>query len=277
MKIEILCVFLLITCFEVTSQATLAISAAAAGTCTGSTYTFTLTGTLTGTTADDLTLTATTNPVTTATCTLAATNAQGSVTLSCSATSVTLDGNYVISALALPAGNTVLSENPTVSGATISSVKCPTSEVNEEGQGVASPTFTASGIGTGTCGNDGVYTFNVNGALSAATASAISITPTFTAPTSSPTCTCSLPITAQANIASAKIECKVTSALSSATITIGSMTGTGVTVGGLPQTMTGTATCAGKTDTGNEGGNNDSNANLIHLSKMLILAFFFLF
>ena len=55
------------------------------------------------------------------------------------------------------------------------------------------------------------------------------------------------------------------------------MTGTGVTVGGLPQTMTGTATCAGKTDTGNEGGNNDSNANLIHLSKMLILAFFFLF
>ena len=241
MKIEILCVFLLITCFEVTSQATLAISAAAAGTCTGSTYTFTLTGTLTGTTADDLTLTATTNPVTTATCTLAATNAQGSVTLSCSATSVTLDGNYVISALALPAGNTVLS------------------------------------IGTGTCGNDGVYTFNVNGALSAATASAISITPTFTAPTSSPTCTCSLPITAQANIASAKIECKVTSALSSATITIGSMTGTGVTIKGLPQTMTGTATCAGKTDTGNEGGNNDSNANLIHLSKMLILAFFFLF
>ncbi len=142
---------------------------------------------------------------------------------------------------------------------------------------VERPTFTASSIGTGTCGNDGVYTFNVNGALSAATASAISITPTFTAPTSSPTCTCSLPITATANIGTAKIECKVTSALSSATITIGSMTGTGVTIKGLPQTMTGTATCAGKTDTGNEGVNNDSNANLIHLSKMLILAFFFLF
>ena len=116
----------------------------------------------------------------------------------------------------------------------------------------------------GTCGKDVVYKFNVNGALSAATASAIIIKPTFTAPTSSPTCTCSLPITAQANIASAKIECKVTSALSSATITIGSMTGTGVTISGLPKSMTGTATCAGKTDSGNDGGNNDSNANLIH-------------
>ena len=279
MKIEILCVFLLITCFEkVASDTTLAISAAAAGTCTGSTYTFTLTGTLAGdTTQSAVELTATTNPVTTATCTLPSGSTAGAITISCSASSVNIDGNYVISALALPAGNTVLSENPTVSGATISSVKCPTSEVNEEGQGVASPTFTASSIGTGTCGNDGVYTFNVNGQLSAATASAISITPTFTAPTSSPTCTCSLPITATANIGTAKIECKVTSALSSATITIGSMTGTGVTIKGLPQTMTGTATCAGKTDTGNEGVNNDSNANLIHLSKMLILAFFFLF
>ena len=101
----------------------------------------------------------------------------------------------------------------------------------------------------GTCGKDVVYKFNVNGALSAATASAIIIKPTFTAPTSSPTCTCSLPITAAANIASGKIECQVT-ALSSTTITIGSMTGT--------------ATCAGKTDSGNDGGNNDSNANLIH-------------
>ena len=279
MKIEILCVFLLITCFEVTSQATLAISAAAAGECTGSTYTFTLTGTISGdTTGSDVTLTATTNPVTTATCTLPKDSAAGAVTISCSASSVNINGDYVISALALPEGNTVLTSNPSVSGATITSVKCPASNQQQgEGQGVASPTFTASSIGTGTCGNDGVYTFNVNGALSAATASAISITPTFTAPTSSPTCTCSLPITAQANIASAKIECKVTSALSSATITIGSMTGTGVTVGGLPQTMTGTATCAGKTDTGNEGVNNDSNANLIHLSKMIILVFFFLF
>ena len=279
MKIEILCVFLLITCFEKVASATsLAISGATAGECTGTTYTFTLAGAVTGeTTGSDVTLTATTTPETTATCTLPSGSAAGAITISCSASSVEIDGNYVISALARPNDDTVLSGNPSFSGATISSVKCPTSEVNEEGQGVASPTFTASSIGTGTCGNDGVYTFNVNGALSAATASAISITPTFTAPTSSPTCTCSLPITAQANIASAKIECKVTSALSSATITIGSMTGTGVTVGGLPQTMTGTATCAGKTDTGNEGGNNDSNANLIHLSKMLILAFFFLF
>ena len=274
MKIEILCVFLLITCFEVTSQATLAISAAAAGTCTSSTYTFTLTGTLTGTTADALTLTATTTPSTTATCTLPATNPEGTVTLNCTATSVTIDGSYAITALARPQDDQLLSADPTISGISIASVKCPASNPQQD---VVSPTFTASGIGTGTCGNDGVYTFNVNGALSAATASAISITPTFTAPTSSPTCTCSLPITAQANIASAKIECKVTSALSSATITIGSMTGTGVTIKGLPQTMTGTATCAGKTDTGNEGGNNDSNANLIHLSKMLILAFFFLF
>ena len=277
MKIEILCVFLLITCFEkVASDTTLAISAATAGSCSESTYTFTLTGAVTGdTTESAVTLTATTTPTTSATCTLPSGSAAGgSVTLNCTATSVTIDGDYVISALARPEGNTVLTSNPTITQATITSVKCPAS--NQQ-QGVESPTFTASSIGTGTCGNDGVYTFNVNGALSAATASAISITPTFTAPTSSPTCTCSLPITAQANIASAKIECKVTSALSSATITIGSMTGTGVTVGGLPQTMTGTATCAGKTDTGNEGGNNDSNANLIHLSKMLILAFFFLF
>ena len=280
MKIEILCVFLLITCFEeVASTTTLEITGATAGSCSESTYTFTLTGELAGTTtASAVTLTATTNPVTTATCTLPSGSTAGAITISCSASSVNIDGNYVISALALPAGNTVLSENPTVSGATIASVKCPASnQQQEEGEVVESTTFTASSIGTGTCGNDGVYTFNVNGALSAATASAISITPTFTAPTSSPTCTCSLPITAQANIASAKIECKVTSALSSATITIGSMTGTGVTVGGLPQTMSGTATCAGKTDSGNEGGNNDSNANLIHLSKMLILAFFFLF
>jgi hypothetical protein len=42
------------------------------------------------------------------------------------------------------------------------------------------------------------------------------------------------------------------------------MTGTGVTISGLPKSMTGTATCAGKTDSGNDGGNNDSNANLIH-------------
>ena len=275
MKIEILCVFLLITCFEkVASDTTLAISAAAAGSCSESTYTFTLTGELAGTTtASAVTLTATTDPVTTATCTLAITSQAGAVSLSCSATSVNLNGNYVISALA-PPDDSIITETPTVSGATISSVKCPDSEEHVEEPGT---TFTASGIGTGTCGNEGVYTFNVNGQLSAATASAISITPTFTAPTSSPTCTCSLPITATANIASAKIECKVTSALSSATITIGSMTGTGVTIKGLPQTMTGTATCAGKTDGGNEGGNNDSNANLIHLSKVLILAFFFLF
>lgn len=291
MKIEILCVFLLITCFEkVASASSLEISAAAAGECTGSTYTFTLTGAVTGdTTQTAVTLTATTNPVTTATCTLPSGSAAGAITISCSASSVEIDGNYVISALARPNGDTVLSADPTISGVTIASVKCPASnepddlddpddpDDPDDEPSVASTTFTASSIGTGTCGNDGVYTFNVNGQLSAATASAISITPTFTSPTSSPTCTCSLPITATANIASAKIECKVTSALSSATITIGSMTGTGVTIKGLPQTMTGTATCAGKTDSGNEGGNNDSNANLIHLSKMLILAFFFLF
>ncbi len=141
--------------------------------------------------------------------------------------------------------------------------------------------FTVSTIGMGTCGNDGVYTFKVKGALSAATSSSISITPTFTAPTSSPTCTYSLPTTVIANIASSVIECKVTSALSSATITIGSMTGTGVTISGLPKSMIGIATCSGKTDGGNEegnqGGNNDSNANLIQLSKVLILAFFFIF
>ena len=277
MKIEILCVFLLITCFEVTSQATLEITGATAGKCTDSSLAFTLTGTLTGTTADDLTLTATTNPSTTATCTLKATDPQGEVTLSCTATSVSLNGEYAVTGLARPKDNELLSADPTITLATMSSVKCPASDVQEEGEVVESPTFTASSIGTGTCGNDGVYTFNVNGALSAATASAISIKPTFTAPTSSPTCTCSLPITATANIGTAKIECKVTSALSSATITIGSMTGTGVTIKGLPQTMTGTATCAGKTDSGNEGGNNNSNANLIHLSKMLILVFFFLF
>ena len=164
--------------------------------------------------------------------------------------------------MALPDGNIILSEKLTVSGATISSVKCQASDV-EVDPNVESTIFTVSSIETGTCGKDVVYKFNVNGALSAATASAIIIKPTFTAPTSSPTCTCSLPITAAANIASGKIECQVT-ALSSTTITIGSMTGTGVTISGLPKSMTGTATCAGKTDSGNDGGNNDSNANLIH-------------
>ena len=161
MKIEILCVFLLITCFEVTSQATLEITGASAGTCTSSTYTFTLTGTLAGdTTQSAVELTATTNPVTTATCTLPNGSVAGTVTLSCTATSVTIDGDYVISALT-PPNNSVLTSNPTITLATIASVKCPAS--NPQGPSVASPTFTASSIGTGTCGNDGVYTFNVNG------------------------------------------------------------------------------------------------------------------
>ena len=141
------------------------------------------------------------------------------------------------------------------------------------------PTFTASNIATGTC-NEGEYTFIVSGTLSAATSSAITITPTFTSPTSAPTVTCSLPVTAAANIGSAAIECKVTSALSSATITVSGMTGTGVTVSGLPKTMTGTATCAGKTDNSNPTGDNegsDDNAKFIQLSKFLMVILFFIF
>ena len=103
-------------------------------------------------------------------------------------------------------------------------------------------TFTASSIAEGRC-SDGKYTFSVSGSLNEATTSAIEITPTFTSPTSAPTVTCTLPITEAANIASAAIVCEITSALSDATITVSAMSGTGVTVSGLPKTMAGTATC----------------------------------
>ena len=140
----------------------------------------------------------------------------------------------------------------------------------------ATPTFTASSIATGTC-SSGKYTFSVSGTLSADTASAITITPTFTSPDPAPTVTCSLPATSAGNAA---IECEITSALNGATITVSGMTGSGVTVSGLPKTMTGTATCAGKTDNSNPTGDNegsDDNAKFIQLSKFLMVILFFIF
>ena len=275
MKIEILCLFLLIT---YTSSATLAITGVGdnpAPSCSGTTYTFTLTGTLTGTTTASVTLTATTNPITTASCVLPKTDAEGSVTLTCTATDVSIDGNYAITALAKP-DEQQLSSDPTISGVTIPSVNCPSQATNP------TLTFTASGISTGTCDSKGQYTFKVNGELSAATNSAISITTAFTSPATAPTYTCSLPITSD-NLSSAYIECTITSVLSSDTITIGSMTGTGITISGLPKSMTGTATCSGKTesedDNTNQNNNNssDDDGKFIQVCKFVILTIFLIF
>ena len=131
-----------------------------------------------------------------------------------------------------------------------------------------SPTFTASAIATGTC-TSGSYTFKVNGELSAATATAITITPTFTSLSAAPTVTCSLPASTVENLSTAAIECTITSALNGDTFAISAMTGTGVTVSGLPKTMTGTATCAGKSEEkkNDYSDGSDDDAKFIQLSK----------
>ena len=270
MKTEILFLFILIS--FVISQSQLAISGAEAGTCTSSDYTFTLKGKLTGGAAET-TFSATTNPSTTTTCTLETTaeTEQTDVTLSCKATGVTLSSATLQVTGLTKTGSSTTTFSTLTATASIASVTCP-SGGNVNPQPSADNTFTAKSIPVGTCGSDGVYTFTISGSLSAATASALSITPTFTSPTK-PTVTCSLPITATSNIGSANIECKVTSSLSSATITVSALSGQGITFSGLPQTMSGTATCAGKTD---DSGNNGSDANgkFIQFSKFLIFTIF---
>ena len=276
MKTEILCLFILIS--FVISDSQLAISAAEAGTCTSSDYTFTLKGKLTGGAAET-TFSATTNPSTTTTCTLQATAAtvETDVTLSCTATSVSLSSVSLQVTALTKTGNSITDFDSLTGTGSIASVTCPSGTPAQDPAGV-SYTFTAKSIPAGTCGTDGVYTFTISGTLSAATTSALTITPTFTSPSTKPNVTCSLPITTSANINSANIECKVTSALSSATVEVSALSGTGITFSGLPQTMSGTATCAGKSNdsgSGNDGNGNDgSDGKFIQLSKFLIFAIF---
>ena len=268
MKIEIIFVFLLIS--SISTDPTFTASGIATGTCTSGSYTFKVNGALTAATATAITITPTfTSPsAPTVTCSLPATTDEnkGSAAIECTITSA-LNGDTITISAMTGTGVTVAGLPQTMSG----SATC----------GAAAPalTFTASSIATGTCGNDGIFTFKVSGALSAATSSAITITPTFTSPTKAPTVTCSLPVTAAANIASAAVECKVTSALSGDKITVSAMTGTGVTISGLPQTMTGTATCAGKSEEKKNDGSDgsDDDAKFIQLSKFLMIILFTIF
>ena len=274
MKIEIIFVFLLISSIFSNDAPTFTASAIATGTCTSGSYTFKVNGELTAATDTAITITPTfTSPsaAPTVTCSLPATTDQnkGSAAIECTITSA-LNGDTITISAMTGTGVTVDGLPQTMSG----TVTC--------GASAPAITFTASSIATGTCGNDGIFTFKVSGALSAATSSAITITPTFTSPTKAPTVTCSLPVTAAANIASAAVECKVTSALSGDKITVSAMTGTGVTISGLPQTMTGTATCAGKSEEkkneGSDGSDgSDDDAKFIQLSKFLMIILFTIF
>lgn len=272
MKIEIIFVFLLISSIFSTDPSFTA-SAIASGTCTSGSYTFKVNGVLSAATSTAISITPTfTSPSSpTVTCSLPATTEENLSTaaIECTITSVLNGDSIAISAM---------------SGTGVTFAGLPLTMTGTATCGTAAPavTFTASSIATGTCGNDGIFTFKVSGALSAATSSAISIKPTFTSPTKAPTVTCSLPVTAAANIASAAVECKVTSALSGDKITVSAMTGTGVTISGLPQTMTGTATCAGKSEEkkneGSDGSDgSDDDAKFIQLSKFLMIILFTIF
>jgi hypothetical protein len=277
MKIEIIFVFLLIS--SIYSTPAFTASNYGTGTCTSGTYTFTVTGSLSEETTSDIAISATfSSPSTppTATCSLpqTATANIGSVAITCSITSALNSNTITISAMT---GSGVTVDVTGLSSKSLSDVTCPES---------APPvTFTASSIPAGTCGDDGVYTFKVSGTLSAATSTAITLTPAFTSPATAPTVTCSLPATASGNIASAAVECKVTSALNSDTITVSGMTGTGITLSGFPKSMSGTATCSGKTNDAGQGGSGGSGGNggsgddakFIQLSKFLMIILFFIF
>ena len=273
MKIEIIFIFLFISYVfseDPPATPTFTASSIATGACSSGKYTFSVSGTLSADTASAITITPTftsPDPAPTVTCSLPATSA-GNAAIECEITSALNGATITVSGMT---GSAV-----TVSGLRQTMSRCATCGAGDQAN---DPTFTASSIATGTC-SSGKYTFSVSGTLSAATASAITITPTFTSPTSAPTVTCSLPVTAAANIGSAAIECEITSALNGATITVSGMTGSGVTVSGLPKTMTGTATCAGKTDNSNPTGDNegsDDNAKFIQLSKFLMVILFFIF
>ncbi len=264
------------TCPANAPTTTFTASSIAEGACSNGKYTFSVSGSLNEATNSAITITPTfTSPTSpTVTCTLPTTEAANiaSAAIVCEVTSALSSATITVSGMT---GTGV-----TVSGLPKTMAGTATCAGNTPNEPTTTTTFTASSIATGTC-NDGVYTFKVSGSLNEATTSAITIKPTFTSPTSAPTVTCTLPITAAANIASAAIECKVTSTLSSATITVSAMTGTGVTVSGLPKTMTGTATCAGKTDNSNPSsdneGSDDDNAKFIQLSKFLMVILFFIF
>ena len=63
------------------------------------------------------------------------------------------------------------------------------------------------------------------------------------------------------------------------------MTGTGITLSGFPKSMSGTATCSGKTNDAGQGGSGGSGGNggsgddakFIQLSKFLMIILFFIF
>lgn len=277
MKIEIIFVFILISSIYSDGGSegiTFTASGIATGTCTSGTYTFKVNGALTGATTGAISITATfSSPSTppTATCSLPKTDAAdiASVAIECSITSVLNDDTITISAMT--GTGVTFAGLPKSMGGTAT---CAASE--------PSLTFTASSIPAGTCGNDGVFTFKVSGTLSAATSSAITLTPAFSSPATAPTVTCSLPATASGNVGSAAVECKVTSALNSDTITVSGMTGTGITLSGFPKSMSGTATCSGKTNDAGQGGSggnggNGDDAKFIQLSKFLMIILFFIF
>ena len=276
MKIEIIFVFLLISSIysdEESPGLTFTASGIATGTCTSGTFTFKVNGALSAATAEAITITATFDSPSspTATCSLPQTEADDITTaaIECSITSV-LNGDTITISAMTGEGITVAGLPKSMGG----TATCAAS---------ASPlTFTASSIPAGTCGNDGVFTFKVSGTLSAATSSAITLTPAFSSPATAPTVTCSLPATASGNVGSAAVECKVTSALNSDTITVSGMTGTGITLSGFPKSMSGTATCSGKTNDAGQGGSggnggNGDDAKFIQLSKFLMIILFFIF
>ena len=112
------------------------------------------------------------------------------------------------------------------------------------------------------CGNDGVYTFKISGSLSGVITSALSIITTFTSLMKS-IVTCSLSIITNSNIGSDNIECKVISNLSSGNIIVSDLSCKGITFSGLILTMSGNATCDGKSD--DRG--SDDNGIFIQFSK----------
>ena len=81
---------------------------------------------------------------------------------------------------------------------------------------------------------------------------------------------CSLPIITNSNIGSDNIECKVISNLSSGNIIVSDLSCKGITFSGLTLTMSGNATCDGKSD----GGGCDDNGIFIQFSKFLIFTIF---
>ena len=82
--------------------------------------------------------------------------------------------------------------------------------------------------------------------------------------------TCSLSIITNSNIGSDNIECKVISNLSSDNIIVSDLSCKGITFSGLILTMSGNATCDGKSD--DRG--SDDNGIFILFSKFLIFTIF---